>query len=79
MSDMPTKSEITSVPLLDLTRFDDGVAAQYEQTFKNVLHSGRYILGPEVDAFEEECAAYCGTENRLDSQSPMLTRSVAAA
>ena len=26
-----------------------------------VIKSGRYILGPEVDGFEEEFAAYCGS------------------
>lgn len=27
-----------------------------------VIKSGRYILGPEVDGFEEEFAAYCGSQ-----------------
>jgi len=25
----------------------------------NVLRSGKYVLGPNVQAFEEEYAAYC--------------------
>ena len=33
--------------------------------FENVLTSGRYILGPELAAFEREFAAYCGTSHAL--------------
>jgi dTDP-4-amino-4,6-dideoxygalactose transaminase len=29
--------------------------------FERVLDSGRYVLGPELEAFEAEFAAYCGT------------------
>jgi dTDP-3-amino-3,4,6-trideoxy-alpha-D-glucose transaminase len=30
-----------------------------------VLDSERYILGPEVHAFEQEFAAYCGVEHAV--------------
>jgi len=30
-----------------------------------VLESGRYILGPEVEAFEQEFAAYCGVKHAV--------------
>jgi dTDP-4-amino-4,6-dideoxygalactose transaminase len=30
-----------------------------------VLDSGQYILGPEVEAFEREFAAYCGAEHAV--------------
>jgi dTDP-4-amino-4,6-dideoxygalactose transaminase len=35
--------------------------AQIEEAIGRVLASGRYILGPEVAAFEREFAAYCST------------------
>ena len=34
---------------------------EYMAAFETVLESGRYILGPEVDAFEKEFAQYCGS------------------
>jgi dTDP-4-amino-4,6-dideoxygalactose transaminase len=33
---------------------------EIQQAFLHVLESGRYILGPEVESFEHEFAAYCG-------------------
>jgi dTDP-3-amino-3,4,6-trideoxy-alpha-D-glucose transaminase len=43
----------TSTPLQPLR-------AELRAAIERVLDSGRYILGPEVDAFEREFAAYCG-------------------
>jgi dTDP-4-amino-4,6-dideoxygalactose transaminase len=37
------------------------VAEQVERAVLDVLRGGRYILGPNVQAFEEEAAAYLGT------------------
>jgi dTDP-4-amino-4,6-dideoxygalactose transaminase len=38
---------------------------EYMAAFETVLESGRYILGPEVDAFEKEFADYCGTAHAV--------------
>jgi len=38
------------------------VKVELMRAVENVLDSGRYILGPEVAAFEREFAAYCHTE-----------------
>lgn len=50
------------VPFLDLNaaylELKDELGAAYE----HVMQSGRYILGNEVQAFEEEFAAYCNAE-----------------
>src|ERR1700687_436181 len=35
---------------------------EVEATIRRVLESGRYILGPEVEAFEGEFAAYLGVK-----------------
>ena len=33
---------------------------ELDAAFQSVMQSGRYILGPEVEAFEAEFAAYLG-------------------
>jgi len=48
------------VPLFDTVTPIAGLREQLKQAAERVLDSGRYILGPEVDAFEREFAAYCG-------------------
>src|SRR5688500_16651027 len=49
------------VPLFaaSLEPYHDALAERLEA----VARSGRYILGPEVKAFEAEFAAYCGVEH----------------
>jgi dTDP-4-amino-4,6-dideoxygalactose transaminase len=56
---------VTRVPLLDLRRNTGEVDAQLEEAFRRVLHSGQYILGPEVDALEAQCAEVLGAGHAL--------------
>lgn len=51
-----------SVPFLDLTPPAD-VAAAIEEALVRVARSGRYLLGPELAAFEREFAAFAGAEH----------------
>jgi dTDP-4-amino-4,6-dideoxygalactose transaminase len=37
--------------------------ADIDETYHRVMESGWYILGPEVEAFEQEFAAYCGVRH----------------
>lgn len=37
--------------------------AELEEASRRVLRSGWYVLGPEVEAFEAEFAAYCGVKH----------------
>ncbi|OGW92207.1 MAG: erythromycin biosynthesis sensory transduction protein eryC1, partial [Omnitrophica bacterium RIFCSPHIGHO2_02_FULL_63_14] len=37
--------------------------AAFDRAVKTVMRSGRFILGPEVEAFEAEFARYCGSKN----------------
>jgi dTDP-4-amino-4,6-dideoxygalactose transaminase len=60
---------IRQVPLLDLRRHGPQVDAELEEAFKRVLHSGHYVLGPEVDALEQECASYLGVKHALGVSS----------
>jgi dTDP-4-amino-4,6-dideoxygalactose transaminase len=57
------------VPLLDLTRTDAETTRELEAAFQRVLQSGHFILGPEVAAFERECAAYLGASHALGVSS----------
>lgn len=54
-----------SVPFIDLTRQYGAIGAELEAAVRDVLRSGRYILGPEVAAFEREMAAYCGVAEAI--------------
>ena len=52
-------SVLTVIPLLDLRAQYDQIRAEIEPAIARVLKSGRYVLGPEVDAFEQEFAQFC--------------------
>ena len=56
------------VPLLDLRR-EPELDAALEDAFRRVLRSGRYILGPEVEALEAECASYLGVAHAVGVSS----------
>jgi dTDP-3-amino-3,4,6-trideoxy-alpha-D-glucose transaminase len=49
-----------AVPLFDTSAPLHGLRAELRAAVERVLDSERYILGPEVSAFEQEFAAYCG-------------------
>lgn len=69
---------VTSVPYLDLTRQIDEIGPEIELAMRRVVKSGRFIGGPEVTAFEQSFASYCGTGqmvgvgNGLEALSLML-------
>ncbi|MFA6068090.1 MAG: DegT/DnrJ/EryC1/StrS family aminotransferase [Janthinobacterium sp.] len=62
-----------AIPFLDLKAINLEHAAALESAFHRVLHSGWYVLGKEVEAFEQEFARYCqadhtvGVANGLDA------------
>jgi dTDP-4-amino-4,6-dideoxygalactose transaminase len=60
---------IDRVPVLDLRRQGPEMDAALEDAFRRVLRSGKYILGPEVDAFEAECAALIGARHAIGVSS----------
>jgi dTDP-4-amino-4,6-dideoxygalactose transaminase len=61
------------VPFLDLGASYEELKEEIDQAIARVSASGRYILGPEVEAFEHQFAAYCeakhavGVGNGLDA------------
>ncbi len=54
---MPTDT----VPLNDLKRHTESIVAELRAAVDRVLARGQFVLGPEVEGFEHEFAAYCGT------------------
>jgi len=57
------------VPLLDVNAQNHPLEQELSGAFARVLHSGRFILGEEVDAFEAECAAFIGAEHAVSMSS----------
>jgi dTDP-4-amino-4,6-dideoxygalactose transaminase len=53
------------IPFLDLAAQYNSVAPELEREVIETLRSGKYILGPKVERFEEEFASYCGTEEAI--------------
>jgi dTDP-4-amino-4,6-dideoxygalactose transaminase len=51
------------IALNDLARHHAPLRAELDAAIARVLDGGRFILGPEVEAFEREFAAYCGARS----------------
>lgn len=52
-----------TVSLLDVRASFDELGCGLELAFQEVMRSGRYILGTQLSAFEDEFAQYCGTKH----------------
>jgi len=53
------------VPMLDLVAEHAPYRAELQSAFDRVLDSGRFVLGPEVEAFEREIGAWIGTPHAI--------------
>src|SRR3954469_24410752 len=51
---------VERLPFLDLEAAYRELRDEIDAAQRRVMESGRYVLGPEVEAFESEFAAYCG-------------------
>ena len=51
------------IPFLDLGRINQPHQPRIQEAIDRVLQSGWYILGREVETFEQQFAAYCGTRH----------------
>ena len=56
---------IKNIPFLDLRAAYLELKEQIDAAVARVLDSGWYILGPEVDSFETDWAAYCGARDAV--------------
>ena len=52
-----------TVDFLDLRAAIEELRAETDEAIRHVLDGGRYVLGPEVEAFEREFAAFCGVRH----------------
>ena len=50
------------IKFLDLQKINEQYNPEFKEVFNKVLKSGWFILGKEVENFENEFAAYCGTK-----------------
>jgi dTDP-4-amino-4,6-dideoxygalactose transaminase len=53
------------IPLIDVKAQYAPLVPELQERFSAVLESGRFIFGPEVEAFEREAAAYLGVPHAI--------------
>jgi dTDP-4-amino-4,6-dideoxygalactose transaminase len=53
------------IPLVDVKAQYEPFIPELKERFAEVLESGRFIFGPEVEAFEREAAAYLGVPHAI--------------
>jgi dTDP-4-amino-4,6-dideoxygalactose transaminase len=58
-----------AVPLFDIKPQNNALAVDLQAAFARVLASGQFILGPEVQNFERQCANYLGVKHGLGVSS----------
>ncbi len=66
---MNNSTPVTTVPLLDLRSQYQSVRDEVRTAMDRVLESQQFILGPEVEALEEEIAQYCGCKYAIGVSS----------
>jgi dTDP-4-amino-4,6-dideoxygalactose transaminase len=64
LSKISTPSDLgeSKIPFLDLRLAYEELKTELDAAYSRVMHSGLYILGEEITAFEDEFAAYCGSK-----------------
>jgi len=58
-----------TVPLLDLIRQNEPLLPEMRRVFEQVVLSGRYVLGTQVESFEQRLAACCGAKHAVGVSS----------
>jgi dTDP-4-amino-4,6-dideoxygalactose transaminase len=54
---------VQPIPFVDIAAQHRALRAQLDAAIRGVLDGGAFILGPDVAAFEQAFAAYCGTRH----------------
>src|SRR4029077_13176808 len=62
---LPARSEDARpmIPFLDMKSVYAELKTELDAAYARVMESGWVVLGKEVEAFEQEYAAYCGTRD----------------
>lgn len=68
-----------SVPLVDLRRQYRDLQAEIDSAIRRVIESGRFILGPEVESFEEDFGRYVGAPTAVGVASGTAALQLALA
>jgi dTDP-4-amino-4,6-dideoxygalactose transaminase len=63
------KKNAGAIPMADLVGQYHHIKKEIQKAIDEVLESGRFILGPQVKALEEELAAYCETKHAVACNS----------
>lgn len=58
-----------TIPLLDLGPSHKGLSTEFRAAFDRVLETSRFIMGPEVEAFEREIAMVIGVRHAIAMSS----------
>lgn len=53
------------IKFVDLNRFHDPIRAEIDSAIKKVIDDSTFVMGKPLEGFEQEFAAYCGTEHAL--------------
>src|SRR4029078_11830404 len=53
------------IDLVDVKAQYEPLIPEFREAFERVVESGRFIFGPEVQAFEQESAAYLGVPHAI--------------
>ena len=51
------------IPFLDLKPTNQELKEELDAVYHRVMESGWFVLGEELEAFEEEFAKYCGVKH----------------
>src|SRR5690625_2877985 len=62
-------SDSLPIPITNLRPNIEAHRDAYMEALRGVLKSGRFIMGPNVRAFEEEAAAYLGVKHAIGVNS----------
>jgi len=60
---------VDKIPFLDYQAVNAPYFEEIQEAMMRVVHSGWYVLGPEVKAFENELASYCRTQRSVGVSS----------
>ena len=60
---------MSQIPMLDVQAQNAPLMDELLRTAERVIRSGRYILGPEVEAFEKEVASFIGVKYAIGVSS----------
>lgn len=62
-------TEVTSVPLLDVSRGNEPLHQEFRDAFDEILSSGRFVGGPHCQSLEESCAEIAGAKHGIGCAS----------